>query len=264
MSNSNPSAASGTDWTRLLSDPDLVGDLGKLLHTYRQAPPDKREEALLAAMQEIKSQPKARAVAHQVEDKPTPFPAPVAVTPSETPPFSPDILTPSWGLDRRYPRIRCFVAVELKVDGSETAIWGNLANTSMGACYVETVTPVKNRVDVEIGLWVRNGKIWVKGLILNGIVIESNCCFGVRVGFDLEGGQRENLKQFLKFVESSTKAAREPVQLPAKASKVVQTTQQLFRIAEPCQFLKKINLTIKRRSSTTVPPSTVPREIDTL
>lgn len=93
------------------------------------------------------------------------------------------------------------------MDGSETAIWGNLANTSMGACYVETVTPVKTRVDVEIGLWVRNGKIWVKGLILNGIVIESNCCFGVRVGFDLEGGQRESLKQFLKFVESSTKSS---------------------------------------------------------
>jgi hypothetical protein len=206
MSNSKTPAVTGTDWTRLLCDPDLVGGLGKLLQTYREAPPDKREEALLAAMQEIKSQPKPNAVAHQVPDKPTPVPAPVAVGPSETPPFAPDIFTPSWGVDRRrYPRIRCFVAVELKVDGSETPIWGNLANTSMGGCYVETVTPVKSQVDVEIGLWVANGKIWVKGLILNGIVIKSNPCFGARVRFDLEGGQRESLKQFLKFVESSTK-----------------------------------------------------------
>jgi len=96
--------------------------------------------------------------------------------------------------------------VELKVDGSETPIWGNLSNTSMGGCYVETVTPVKSGADVQIGLWVASGKIWVKGLILNGIVIKSNPSFGVRVRFDLEAPEREPLKQFLKFVETSTKA----------------------------------------------------------
>ena len=133
-------------------------------------------------MREIKSQPTANASASGSEAAPTPVEAPVPVTPSDTPPFEPDIFTPSWGEDRRrYPRIKCFVAVELKVDGSETPIWGNLSNTSMGGCYVETVTPVKSGADVEIGLWVSSGKIWVKGLILNGIVIKSNPCFGVRV-----------------------------------------------------------------------------------
>jgi hypothetical protein len=100
------------------------------------------------------------------------------------------------------------VAVELKVDGSETPIWGNLSNTSMGGCYVETVTPVKSGADVQIGLWVANGKIWVKGFVLNGIVIKSNPCFGVRVKFELEPSVRESMKQFLKVVESSTKAER--------------------------------------------------------
>ncbi len=57
MSDSNTKAAPGTDWTRLLTDPDLVGHLGQLLQTYREAPADKREEALLTAMREIKSQP---------------------------------------------------------------------------------------------------------------------------------------------------------------------------------------------------------------
>jgi hypothetical protein len=207
MSDTTTSTTPGTDWTRLLSDPELVGHLGKLLQTYREAPADKREEALLAAMREIKGQLKAEAAAAGVQGEPAPVPAPLPVTPCATPPFSPDIFTPSWGQDRRrYPRIKCFVAVELKVDGSETPIWGNLSNTSMGGCYMETVTPVKSGVDVEIGLWVASGKIWVKGLILNGIVIKSNPCFGVRVKFDLAGTQRESLKQFLKFVESSTKA----------------------------------------------------------
>ena len=48
------SSAKGTDWTGLLADPDLVRNLGKLLQTYRDAPPDRREQALLAAMREIK------------------------------------------------------------------------------------------------------------------------------------------------------------------------------------------------------------------
>ena len=205
MSDSKTPTTPGTDWTRLLADPDLVGHLGQLLQTYREAAPEKREAALLAAMREIKSRPTAQG--SNGNDEPVPVQAPVPVTASATPPFEPDIFTPSWGQDRRrYPRIKCFVAVELKVDGAETPVWGNLSNTSMGGCYVETVTPVKSGADVQIGLWVANGKVWVKGLILNGIVIKSNPCFGVRVRFDLESVQREPLKQFLKFVETSTRA----------------------------------------------------------
>ena len=49
------SSATGTDWTHILSDPDLVRHVGKLLQTYREAAPEKREEVLLAAMREIKA-----------------------------------------------------------------------------------------------------------------------------------------------------------------------------------------------------------------
>ena len=205
MSDSNTKAAPGTDWTRLLTDPDLVGHLGQLLQTYREAPADKREEALLTAMREIKSQPTPTATTAA----PAPVEAPTPVTAADTPPFEPNSFNPSWVDDRRrFPRIKCFVAVELKVEGTDTPIWGNLSNTSMGGCYVETVTPVKSGADVQIGLWVANGKIWVKGFVLNGIVIKSNPCFGVRVKFELEPSVRESMKQFLKFVESSTKAQR--------------------------------------------------------
>ena len=208
MSDSNAKNAPGTDWTRLLTDPDLVGHLGQLLQTYREAAPEKREEALLAAMREIKSQPADASAATATTPAPTPVEAPTPVTAADTPPFEPTF-NPSWVDDRRrFPRIKCFVAVELKVDGSETPIWGNLSNTSMGGCYVETVTPVKSGTDVQIGLWVANGKIWVKGFVLNGIVIKSNPCFGVRVKFELDPSVRESMKQFLKFVENSTKAQK--------------------------------------------------------
>jgi hypothetical protein len=211
MSNPKTSVAPGTDWTRLLTDPDLVEHLGSLLQTYREASPEKREEALLQAMREIKTQASETAartaVAPAVEETPMPSPAPVA--PAELPPFEPSTYVPSWVEDRRrFPRIKCFVAVELKVDGSETPIWGNLANTSMGGCYVETVTPVKSGSDVQIGLWMANGKVWIKGFILNGIVIKSNPCFGVRIKFDVNGPVRDSLRQFLKHVETSTKAQK--------------------------------------------------------
>src|SRR5579862_1472601 len=201
------SAATGTDWTRILSDPDLVRHVGKLLQTYREAPPEKREEALLAAMREIKHQPATQSATVGTSQEDAQIPPPTPVVPSATPPFEPDIFTPSWGEDRRrFPRIKCFVAVELKIDGSEIPVWGNLSNTSMGGCYVETVSPIKSGADVQIGLWVANGKLWVKGMILNGIVIKSNPSFGVRVRFDLESVQRESLRQFLKFVETTSRA----------------------------------------------------------
>src|SRR5215468_11731685 len=208
MSDSNTQNAPGTDWTRLLTDPDLVGHLGQLLQTYREAAPEKREEALLAAMREIKSQPADASAATATTPAPTPVEAPTPVTAADTPPFEPTF-NPSWVDDRRrFPRIKCFVAVELKVDGSETPIWGNLSNTSMGGCYVETVTPIKSGVDVQIGLWLASGKVWIKGFVLNGIVIKSNPCFGVRVKFDVEGSVRESLRQFLKHVETTTKAQK--------------------------------------------------------
>jgi hypothetical protein len=98
------------------------------------------------------------------------------------------------------------VAVELRVDKAGSPVWGNLSNTSLGGCFVETATPVSTGSHVEIGLWVASGKLWVKGLILNGVITSSNPCFGVRVRFDhLEAGERETLRQFLKFVEGQTK-----------------------------------------------------------
>jgi hypothetical protein len=206
-----PSASA--DWTKLLVDPDLVSHLGELLQTYRDAAPENREQALLSAMQNIK---KRAAEEHKPEKGTPPAPAqPVtqamaaaAVAPApEPPPFEPDIFTPSWGQDRRkYPRMRCFVAVELHVEGSSSPIWGNLANTSMGGCFVESVTPVNPGANVEIGLWVSSGKIWVKGVALSGVVTKSAPTYGIRVKFsNLEAGERETLKQFLKYVENSTK-----------------------------------------------------------
>jgi len=63
---------SGTaaDWTQLLSDPALVSHLGELLQVYREAAPEKRDEALLEAMRKIKGGTAKVPVAPQVPPSP--------------------------------------------------------------------------------------------------------------------------------------------------------------------------------------------------
>ena len=201
------SAATGTDWTRILSDPDLVRQVGKLLQAYREAPVERREEALLSAMREIKASAPGSGKP-TVESKAAPHAVPTPA--SATPPFEPDFFTPNWGTDRRrHPRIKCFVAVELRVDESPHPIWGNLSNTSAGGCLVETATPVKAGAKVDIGLWVPNGKIWVKGFALSGVVTRSAPANGIRIRFDsMAAAERDNLRQFLKSVQETTSASR--------------------------------------------------------
>jgi hypothetical protein len=209
MSDSKPNAALGTDWTQLLADPDLARNLGKLLQTYRDAPPEKREQALLAAMREIKhaaSSNTAKTTSNNVAMESSPQPLPAAT--SAVPPFEPDIFSPNWGQDRRrHPRIKCFVAVELRVNDADAPIWGNLSNTSLGGCQVETAAHISGGAKVEVGLWVASGKIWVKGLALNGVVTRSAPAAGVRLRFaGMDATGKENLRQFLKYVQEATRS----------------------------------------------------------
>jgi hypothetical protein len=207
MNNSKPTPIPGTDWTRLLADPDLVRNLGKLLQAYRDASPDRREEALLAAMREVKASASSSPAPAGVESGAKPELQPVPMLPAQTPPFEPDIFGSSTGSDRRqHLRIKCFVAVEIRVNDSDTPIWGNLSNTSRGGCLVETATSVPSGAKVEVGLWVASGKIWVKGLALNGVVTHSGPTAGARIRFtQMNPGERESLRQFLKYVQETTR-----------------------------------------------------------
>ena len=209
MSDSKRNAAVGADWTGMLADPDLARNLGKLLQTYRDAAPERRDKALLEAMREIKQAASGSSSAAERSEKKAltsqPGPTPATVTP----PFEPDIFGSNLGDDRRrHPRIKCFVAVELRVNDAGPPIWGNLSNTSRGGCQVETATHIDGGAKVEIGLWVASGKIWVKGLALNGVVTRSPSANGVRVRFEgMDPAGKENLRQFLKCVQETTRSS---------------------------------------------------------
>jgi hypothetical protein len=209
MSEETKMQAKGSDWTRLLTDPDLVSHLGKLLQTYREVPAEQRESALLVAMREIKD---AAIKARQGKSTPVSVAPPVAVLPhpepvKETPPFEPDTFPGHSESDRRrFQRMKCYVAVEIHVEGTEKPVWGNLANISRGGCLVETASMVPPGKVLEIGLWVASGKVWVKGVIISGMTTRSASSFGVRVKFSqAELSEKEHLREFLKFVEGSTR-----------------------------------------------------------
>ena len=236
MTEATKPSPNGSDWTRLLTDPDLVTHLGKLLQTYREVSPERREAALLQAMREIKEQavhdkqaktvnvapaaatlpacaaapaatvhPATLAAPAAPEPAPLPTPEPVTVTP----PFEPDIFTPTQGADRRrHHRIKCYVAVEIHVEGVKEPIWGNLSNVGRGGCMVETASIVPAGKALEIGLWVSSGKLWVKGVIISGIASPSSSAFGVRVKFSEEQlSENEHLREFLKFIENTARKA---------------------------------------------------------
>jgi len=201
----------GSDWTRLLTDPDLVSHLGKLLQTYREVSPEQREAALLRSMREIKD---AAVKAREAQKNVTvaAAPAPPATLPhpepvDETPPFEPALFTSQLESDRRrFLRMKCYVAVEIHVEGSEEPVWGNLANVSRGGCLVETASAVPAGKALEIGLWVASGKIWVKGVIISGTATRSAPSFGVRVKFsEAELSEKEHLREFLRFVEGTVR-----------------------------------------------------------
>jgi PilZ domain-containing protein len=214
MSQATKPSPQGSDWTRLLTDPDLVSHLGKLLQTYREVAPAEREPALLRAMREIKDAAvKAREARSDVAVAAVPAPRAVLHHPEpidETPPFEPDLFTPQMGSDRRrFHRIKCYVAVEIHVEGIEEPVWGNLANVSRGGCLVETAGAVPAGKALEIGLWVTSGKIWVKGVIISGVATRSAPTFGVRVKFsEAELSEKEHLREFLKFVESTSRKSQ--------------------------------------------------------
>jgi len=194
-------STTGTDWTQFLSDPVVARNLEALLRAYRDADPDKRDQAVRDTLEDIRS-----GMAGGEGQEQSQVCVPNLTSPSAIPPFSPQPEAGSQKEDRRrHPRTKCFVAVELRVQGSNAPIWGNLSNTSTGGCFVETTSLLETGVKLEIGLWVANGTIWVKGIIVNGIVTRSKPCLGVRIKFtDLEDKERETLREFLKFVDAAT------------------------------------------------------------
>jgi len=101
---------------------------------------------------------------------------------------------------RRYPRLKCFVAVLLRAKDPDLFLMGNLSSISFRGCGVEAETPVEISVTVEIAL-VEDENISVIGDVVNRRLLVDKPGFGI--GIELVDTD-ERKAEFIKFVEGKT------------------------------------------------------------
>ena len=95
--------------------------------------------------------------------------------------------------DRRtHFRVKCFSSVELHPE-VETVIWGKTADMSLGGCFVEMATPLKQGTPLRVGLWVGEIKLWI-----GARVVSRTPGYGIGLQFtEISGKDAEHLKRFL-------------------------------------------------------------------
>ena len=109
---------------------------------------------------------------------------------------TPDGETPS----RRYPRLRCFVAVSLRAKGPDLFFMGNLSTMGLGGCGVERQTPVETGMRLEI-VPLENERLSVIGNVVNLRILSGKPGYGIGIKFS---DADERKAEFVKFVEQKT------------------------------------------------------------
>lgn len=101
---------------------------------------------------------------------------------------------------RRYPRLKCFVAVVLRAKDPDLFLVGNLSGIGFGGCGVETGSTIEIGVTVEIAS-VEDERISVIGDVVNSRLLVDKPGFGIGIEF-MDTGERK--AEFVKFVEGKT------------------------------------------------------------
>ncbi|HJS97779.1 MAG TPA: PilZ domain-containing protein [Terriglobales bacterium] len=119
------------------------------------------------------------------------------------PPSGPDTYLPIRAADRRrFPRFECKASVEVRLS-SGSPVRGNLADLSLGGCYIEMMIPLPVSTQLDLVIWLENGKLATPGLVTS-----SHAGFGVGVKFIGMGKpERQMLEQYL----AQQPAMRRPV-----------------------------------------------------
>ena len=102
--------------------------------------------------------------------------------------------------NRRYPRLRCFVAVSLRAKDPDLFLMGNLSIIGFGGCGVEAGNPVEIGATVEIASF-EDDRISVIGDVVNRRFLVEKRAFEIGIEF-LDA--KEHKAEFIKFVEHKT------------------------------------------------------------
>lgn len=95
---------------------------------------------------------------------------------------------------RKSPRRKCNLSVELHPAGDDNRIWGRAADISLGGCFVEMPSPVREGTRVRLALWIQDKKLWALGK-----VAVSRLGSGVGIEFlEMKDEDREQLRRYFE------------------------------------------------------------------
>jgi hypothetical protein len=104
----------------------------------------------------------------------------------------PDPYQPGGVERRKSPRYRCQLSAEIHIHGGPS-FWGNLADLSLGGCYVEMPLPIETGTKLKMALWLGQDRVWAEGEVAH-----RTPGFGVGVCFtQVEDADRERIGKFL-------------------------------------------------------------------
>jgi hypothetical protein len=100
---------------------------------------------------------------------------------------------------RQHPRRRCSLSVELHPATQESRIWGRVSDISLGGCFVEMSSTLKEGTKVRLALWIQDKKLWAVGK-----VAAARLGSGVGIEFEeIKTDDREQLKRYLDTIASA-------------------------------------------------------------
>jgi hypothetical protein len=100
---------------------------------------------------------------------------------------------------RKHPRRRCSLSVELHPATQESRIWGRVSDISLGGCFVEMSSTLKEGTKVRLALWIQDKKLWAVGK-----VAAARLGSGVGIEFEeIKTDDREQLKRYLDTLASA-------------------------------------------------------------
>jgi hypothetical protein len=100
---------------------------------------------------------------------------------------------------RQHPRRRCSLSVELHPASQESRVWGRVSDISLGGCFVEMSSTLKEGTKVRLALWIQDKKLWAVGK-----VAAARLGSGVGIEFEeIKTDDREQLKRYLDTLAST-------------------------------------------------------------
>jgi hypothetical protein len=106
--------------------------------------------------------------------------------------------------ERRHPRAKCFLAVELRLEEEGMLVLGSLSEVSLGGCCVETPTLLSGGTGVAISLLETNGLLWVNGIAVNARIAEGTGNLKIGIKFtEADPVPSHSLREFLRFVQEN-------------------------------------------------------------